>query len=34
MASASKPDERFLLITQEGSETSELIQNDNAAAIK
>ena len=33
-ASVSQPDERFLLLTQEGSETPELIQNDNAGALK
>jgi len=33
-ASASQPDERFLLVTQEGSDTPELIQNDNAGEMK
>jgi len=33
-ASASQPNERFLLVTQEGSDTPELIQNDNTGEIK
>jgi YVTN family beta-propeller protein len=33
-ASASQPNERFLLVTPEGSDTPELIQNDNAGEIK
>ena len=33
-ASASQPDKRFLLLTQGDSDTPELIQNDNAGAIK
>jgi YVTN family beta-propeller protein len=33
-ASASQPEERFLLVTQGNNDTPELIQNDNAGAIK
>ena len=33
-ASASQPDERFLLLTQEDSETPELIQNDKCGSNK
>jgi YVTN family beta-propeller protein len=32
--SVSQPEERFLLLTPEGSETPELIQNDKAGALK